>query len=477
MKKLVTIVVFLMSIQAVARDLNRQNYLVGERASGMGGAFVSLVGDPASSYYNPAGLASLYKRGISLSASVYQLLLENYDKILDLDTGDGSTISADMTSNTFGTFPSSMVYLLPLDDNKEPDSFHHVLAFSVLVPDFDKFVAKIDKPIGEYAFELKGKFFNEDMTYWAGPSYALSIGGKLRLGLSLFVLAHMTETRASLGLKQGFSDEFGDYNAYSTSSLERSGLSVTMLAQLGIQYDFTSEWSAGLTLRSPTMGTFYSSVSMLSFNSGYFENLDGTPLEGAYGYVDRIETEEVEMNYRLPLMIAAGLSYDNHKSFAWGLDASFHLAQSAYNIFSGKFVYPKDPDGNDIIDESRGLDPNEQRQNYLVFNVNTGCEFKVRDDIMGRIGLFTNFSSVDQKYYGQSIEGRSDSITLPLLMRLGVTLGMGLLGEKSTTSIGINYVVGMGDTYNFNELFGDPVAKSDVMTHTITAVLAGSADL
>lgn len=63
---------------SAARDLNRQRYLLGERASGMGGALVALGGDAAASYYNPAGLASLKARGISLSASAYQLSSESH---------------------------------------------------------------------------------------------------------------------------------------------------------------------------------------------------------------------------------------------------------------------------------------------------------------------------------------------------------------------------------------------------------------
>ena len=67
MKKLtVVLAVLCLAGMAQARDLNWQNYQIGERAVGMGGAFVSMVGDPASTYYNPAGLAGLYKQGISL---------------------------------------------------------------------------------------------------------------------------------------------------------------------------------------------------------------------------------------------------------------------------------------------------------------------------------------------------------------------------------------------------------------------------
>jgi long-subunit fatty acid transport protein len=466
---------------AHSRDLNWQNYQIGERAVGMGGAFVSMVGDPASTYYNPAGLAGLYKQGISLSASVYQLLLENYTGIIDLDAGGGDSITADMGSNTFATFPSSMVYVLPLDKNEGADAFHHVLAFSVLIPHYDKMKAEIDKPLGDFAFEMKGTFLTEDMTYWAGPSYAVSIGGSLRLGLSLFVLAHLAENQSKLGLKVGTDDPvLGPTNWYNSSTFDRSGLSITMLAQAGIQYMVTDNLCLGLTVRSPTFGTFYSSVSILMFNNSYFEDELGNPLVtlDEPGWVDRIETEEVEMNYQLPLMVAVGASYSVPDSFAVALDVSLHLGQGAYALFDGDPVYPQDPMGADIIDDQRVLDPYEERQTGLVVNANLGAEFSFTKEYMGRVGVFTNFTTVDQDFYDNQYN-RPDAVVLPALTRIGVTLGFGMIGEKSTTSFGINYVVGFGETFGLSELF-DPLQageKIDVTTHTITAVLAGSADL
>lgn len=483
MKKTIVVAIMLLATTVSARDLNWQNYQIGERAVGMGGAFVSMVGDPASTYYNPAGLAGLYKQGISLSASVYQLLLENYTGIIDLDVGDGSgdRITADMDSNTFATFPSSMVYVLPLDKNEGAEAFHHVLAFSVLIPHHDKMKAEIDKPVGDFAFEMKGTFLNEDMTYWAGPSYAVSIGGNLRLGLSLFVLAHMAENQSKIGLKATTDDGAGGWmNVYNSASFDRSGLSVTMLAQAGIQFMVTDNLCLGLTVRSPTFGTFYSSVSILMFQNSYLEDMDGNPLVTVDepGWVDRIETEDVEMNYQLPLMVALGASYSVPESFAVALDVSLYLSQGAYALFDGKVVYPKDPMGNDIVDEQRLLDPSEERQTSLVVNANLGAEFNFTKEYMGRVGFFTNFSTVDQEFYDNQFN-RPDAVVLPALYRFGVTLGFGMIGEKSTTSFGINYVVGIGDTFGLSEMFDPRQAgeKIDVTTHTITAVLAGSADL
>ena len=468
-------ILLLLSPDARARDLSRQPYLLGERASGMGGAFVSLVGDPASTYYNPAGLGGLFEHGISLSASVYQLSMETYESIMNLKTEEGGTIAADMDSSTFATFPSSMIYLLPLDENKEPEAFHHVVAFSVLVPDHDKTLAVIDKPGGEYAFELKATWLSEEMTYWVGPSYAVAMGGRLRIGLSLFLLAHMSETRAKLGSKVAWEDEDGYlHHDYDTTSMERSALGVTMLAQAGVQYDLTDRLSLGLTLRSPTFGPMYSQLSMLEFGSNHQDLIDYQ--QGAIvaetGYVDRIETDEGEVNYQLPLMVAAGASYSVPGSFTVALDASFHLAQGPFYLFAGQQVYPLDPMDNELQDDERALWVDRERKSSTVFNVNLGMEVAVKEDLLARLGLFTDLSAVDQDFYDTE-DRRSDAVILPSMNRFGISLGAGMLGEKSTTSFGLVYVAGVGETFSLTE----EGAKVDVTTHTITAVLAGSADL
>jgi hypothetical protein len=468
------------AVPSKARDINRQTYQIGERAAGMGGAFVSQVGDAASCYYNPAGLSGLYKQGISLSASMYQLLIEDYRDALDVTTGFGDRIHADMNSQTFGTFPSSVVYLLPLDSNESPESFHHVLAFSVLVPHYDKVTGKLDKPLGYYAFEMKGSLFNEDVTYWAGPSYAVSLSGKLRLGISLFALFHLSEARYNLAVKSWITDAvLGEMFLYAASSLERSGFGITMLAQIGAQYDFSENFSVGLTVRSPTFGTFYSNVSMLYLNSGYAEDPSGNPIvaEGIQSYVDRIETEDVAMNYRLPLKIAAGLSYRIPDLLSVALDVSFHIPQGPYNLFAGPGVYPTDAVGNPIIDNTRALIPDDERKNAFVINANLGVEFTILKDYFARVGVYTDFSSVDQDHYGRSADSRADSIYLPRLHRIGATLGFGMVGEWTTTGINLNYTYGFGDTYGFNDFFGAPYNKADVTAHTITLCLAGSAEL
>ena len=58
---------FSASATSMAQDLPYVNYLVGERALGLGGAFVGLADDPSATFHNPAGLALLPRTSISTS--------------------------------------------------------------------------------------------------------------------------------------------------------------------------------------------------------------------------------------------------------------------------------------------------------------------------------------------------------------------------------------------------------------------------
>src|SRR3990172_7727877 len=67
---------------SVADDLHYNNILIGDRVSGMGGAYTGVSDDPAGLYYNPAGI--VYSTGRSLSASVnaYHSLTKTYEGVI-----------------------------------------------------------------------------------------------------------------------------------------------------------------------------------------------------------------------------------------------------------------------------------------------------------------------------------------------------------------------------------------------------------
>ncbi len=462
------IAVFLVATAAYARDINRQRYLLGERASGMGGVAIATPGDPVATYYNPAGLSAVTSEGLSLSASAYQLSTERYFDALDIEHG---AVRADMESQVFSTFPSSIVYAVPLDAAKE-----HWVALSVLVPDYDRVALKLDESGGELAFALKALLIREDITYWIGPSWGGKFGD-LRLGVSAFGLVHLSATSKQLGLKFTSGDTDVDENEYYTRIRDLSGLSVTALAEVGLQYDLTPELTVGAVVRSPTLGTLHSSVEVVAFNSHYSEDQDGEPLvtAGDPGYVDRVETDEGTFNYTLPLMFGAGVGYHSGR-FAIGLDVTFHAAQDEYELIEGPDVLPEDPSGNPVDDEDRALEIDQLRQTKAIVNANIGVEMGVSETLLARLGFFTDYSVVDHDFWSKDEASRLDGTEFPEVDRYGISAALGILGEKATTSIGFIYAYGAGEVWQFNELFRDK-QRSDVISHTITAVLSGSADL
>ena len=450
---------------AHGRDINRQRYLLGERASGMGGVVVGTPGDPVATYYNPAGLAAVTSSGLSLSASAYQLTSERYVDALDLADGE---LRADMESLVFSTFPSSIVYALPIDEAKR-----HWAAVSVLAPDYDRVAMSLDEPGGDFAFELNGLLIREDVTYWVGPSWGGQFGA-LRVGASAFGLVHLSDTSKQLGLK--FTTDEG--NQYVTAVQEFSGLSVTWLAELGVQYDVNPNLTVGAVLRTPTLGTLHSSVEVVSFGSGYQDDEDGVPLVTAAdpGYVDRIETDEGTFNYQLPLMVGVGVGY-RADDYALGLDVTWHAALDEYALVEGPAVPAEDPSGTPIRDRDRALEIGELRQTKSVVNANIGAELEMTGTWLARLGFFTDLSVVDSDFYDDDAESRVNSIELPDVDRYGLSFALGIKSEKSTTSVGVIYARGDRQVWQFNEVFGAEAQRADVVTHSITAVLAGSADL
>jgi len=55
----------------LADDMNYQNYIVGDRAPGMGGAVAASADSVDAAYYNPSGLARSPGNQLSVSANLY----------------------------------------------------------------------------------------------------------------------------------------------------------------------------------------------------------------------------------------------------------------------------------------------------------------------------------------------------------------------------------------------------------------------
>lgn len=153
-----------------ADEYHYNNMLIGDRASGLAGAYVSISDDPSGLYYNPAGIVYSVSSNISANMNAYNYTRVEYKNAL----GGESWIrdSAGLVPNFFGITQ-------PLGPG--------MLGFSYAVTDYaleDQDQTFSDIPSAGTKFTIN--FNNQDTTNNIGPSYAVPIGNNISIGLTLY---------------------------------------------------------------------------------------------------------------------------------------------------------------------------------------------------------------------------------------------------------------------------------------------------
>jgi long-chain fatty acid transport protein len=161
---------------AHADEFHYVNALVGNRASGMGGAYTAISDDPAGLFYNPAGAVYSPVPNVSASANAFSTRNTVYSSVLggQLDWERDSSV---LLPNFFGVSQ-------PVGPG--------VFGFSYAVPDsvvedqdqeFENFPSNIGVDVAKYTINLN----QNDNTYNFGPSYAYAVSDSFSFGGTLYV--------------------------------------------------------------------------------------------------------------------------------------------------------------------------------------------------------------------------------------------------------------------------------------------------
>lgn len=161
-----------------ADEYHYNNILIGDRASGMGGAYTGVSDDPSGLYYNPAGIVYSSGRNLSASVNAYYNLTKTYDKAIG--GYDWQRKSSALLPNFFGV-------IQPVSDKAR-------IGFSYAVPDSsledqDQTFRNVPASLGNatYISEFVINFNNDDNTYNYGPTVAVELSDNLSTGLTFFV--------------------------------------------------------------------------------------------------------------------------------------------------------------------------------------------------------------------------------------------------------------------------------------------------
>ncbi len=206
------------------------NLLVGDRAAGMGGAYVAVSDDPAGLYYNPAGIAYAQRSNLSASMNTYDFTQRRYRSVLG--GRDWVRTSSSLLPNFFGVTQ-------PLGPG--------VAGFSYAVPDSvledqRQSIPGVPTTLTSEAATYTIDFNNRDATYLAGPSYGIAIDERLSLGLTLYGYLRTQQ----IILNQQFT--FSDPSLYHWENTYIDRVEYGLRPLLGLMFTPVPRLSLGLTL-------------------------------------------------------------------------------------------------------------------------------------------------------------------------------------------------------------------------------------
>lgn len=162
---------------ATADEFHYGNLLIGDRASGMGGAYTALSDDATGLYYNPAGVFYASAKNLSASVNAFYSVDKEFSGVIG---GLG------WRRHAFYLLPNYFGIIQPLGKLKfgfsyvVTDSNREEQDQSYLNPPFS--AGSPPTPVEDYQISFK----NEDETYLIGPSLSLEVAKNLAAGATLY---------------------------------------------------------------------------------------------------------------------------------------------------------------------------------------------------------------------------------------------------------------------------------------------------
>lgn len=405
---------------AWADDTHYQDYLVGSRSVGLGGAFAAISDDPSGIFYNPAGIVDARHTSVQLSTNLYGFevsdsLFAAVGRVADLDTA--------FTDLNIIPASASFTTIIEADADGRPTSSY---GLGVFVPAYRSVNVVSLTEIPE-ARELGGctqvsyQRSTLDRTFLAGGSLAHRIDDTWRFGISGILAYRSLRDREETSCFTGLGDEQPSF-ATAESNLDLGVAS--LLFSAGLKADLGGGFSLGLTVTTP-------SITAFDFADVRVRRGNADAETGRTEFLLR-ELLDLRANSRFGTQVRLGAAYAVPRRVTLAWDVTFH-APVKYRLFA----VPAEEQ-----DVRQALTLVSEVERRMVLNTNLGAEYLLTRSISIAGGLFTNFSSAPR------IPGDiGDVFTqdyLPFINSFGGTLVAGFFSEYTLTRVGVMMSYGEG---------------------------------
>ncbi len=409
-------VFLLLSIAAPARadDTHYQDYPLGGRAVGLGGAFTALADDPSGVFYNPAGLVDQERHSIQVSTNLYGLEVADsffnaVGRVTDLDT----------VFSELNVIPSAASFsgVLRKDENGVPLTSY---GLGVFVPSSRVLNVQVFSEVANGDTECTTVTYNRslsDRTFLLGLAGSQRLNDEWSSGVSLFLAYRALRETEDVACSAG-------PNRFSTASTNINLAIAAIRASFGIKVKLGGRWRLGAALLTPSVRMY--DIATVSVRRGSALSETQPPEFFAR------ELTQLNADTKFSPQLRLGAAYIWPDTLTVTLDLNLH-AGTEYDLYD----LPADEDAvGDAITTVRRV------VRRPVINVNAGIEYEFWSRFSVAAGAFSNFSSA------RPIDGPVGSTfsrdRLAQVHAAGGSLVLGFKTEYTYTRIGGTMSYGEG---------------------------------
>jgi long-chain fatty acid transport protein len=405
---------------AQGNPLYYKDVLIGERASGLGGAFVAISDDPSGIFHNPAGIAFGLESYLNISANAFNAGSQTYQNIYP---------GQDYVYKSQSFIPTFFGFTQTIGKGK--------FGLAVVVPNSDDIDQddRADRP-AEPGVEPRSfirKVSKQDISYMVGPAYAQEIAPNLSVGASFFgVWRAFKFIDNTLVLYDPVGT--GKYNLHLASFNQSTFAGVL---KLGLEWMPLPKWSFGLALtKNYNFGGSGRSRIIDTKVDG-----NGAPVTPDGTLPHDVDLQEYDNVYFAPPVnysVSLGSAFFYSKELLFIAQLDYHSPQSTYS------EYPLD----------------------VTLNWSVGSEYFLDDWVAVRLGLFSNNANSRPVVDGaMNQEAKVDQI--------GGTFATSFYRSGTSVTLGIVYSKGIGR----GQAFSNSTLVQRVVQTNLGVYFAGSYQL
>ncbi len=395
--------------------------LVGERASGLGGAYTAISDDPSGIYHNPAGIVFSLENYLSLSANGFTSGSTTYENVYP---GQNYIYR----SNDF--VPVFFGFIQSWGKAK--------WGFAVIVPRSDN-VDQADTitrtpPGPDSAESFTRKFLRQDLTYEIGPAYAMELADNFSIGFSL--MGYMQDVKAIDNTTVLYPPAGTGKYFWQMVNVNKKTYAIT--PKIGIQYMPNPRTSLGFTISRlfNLGGVGTARITKTKVNAG--TNTPVTPSGTFNQDIDVQDVGNLAFAAPTPVDISLGYAYFPNRAFLATVQLDWHSGQAGFADFPIR----------------------------AVLDWSLGAEYHFFDWIAARAAIFSNNSrtyAIDTTKTNQQ----------PHVNLFGTSLGVSFQRSGSSFTLGAAYMFGSGQ----GQAFADTVSVQTVRQNRLSVYISGSYQL